>query len=236
MAKVPHLVQEVQERLGYRFKNQALLEEAFCHRSYVGENPLLFAKSNERLEFLGDSVLALLVSGYLFEKHPEFAEGKLTQKRAQLVEKGALIRYVDQLEITQYLHLSKGEENLKRKKDSIYADLFEAILGAIYLDGGLEQVKRFFFTHFEKEIESILQSAERDWKGALQELIQGRSGEVPTYETVESTGPDHAKTFVVVAKLAGKEIGRGEGTSKKEAEKCAAKEALTLLEGDENVT
>jgi ribonuclease-3 len=230
MAKSSYLSEEVEERLRYRFKNRALLDEAFCHRSYVGENPLLLVKSNERLEFLGDAVLALIVSGYLFEKYPELAEGKLTQKRAQLVEKRALVRYANKLQVFHYLHLSKGEESLQRKKDSIYADLFEAILGAIYLDGGLNQAQKFFFTHFTEEMESILNSPERDWKGRLQELIQSRSGEVPTYETVETKGPDHARTFVVVAKLAGKEIGKGEGASKKEAEKIAAKEALILLE------
>ena len=236
MAKGPHFYQEVEERLAYTFKNRVLLDEAFFHRSYVGENPLSFVKSNERLEFLGDSVLALLISGYLFEKYPEVAEGKLTQLRAQLVEKRALLRYVYLIGLTGYLCLSKGEENLERKKDSLYADLFEAVLGAIYLDGGIEEARRFFFTHFEKEVEAILDSPERDWKGGLQEFIQARWGEIPTYEVVDAKGPDHAKTFVVIAKMGIREIGKGEGASKKEAEKLAAKEALILLEEEESVT
>ena len=211
-------MEALEEKLGYRFNQRALLENALTHSSYANENKARGCQSNERLEFLGDSVLGMVTADYLFRTHPDLPEGDLTRTRAALVCEGSLVEVAQQLNLGSYLKLGKGEDaGGGRERPSIVADAVEAVIAAVYLDGGIGS---------EEE-----KSASRDYKTALQELVQRESGQVLGYQLIGAEGPDHAKIFSVEVDLNGTPIGKGKGRSKKEAEQNAAKAAIEKLKG-----
>ncbi len=218
---------EVEEKIGYTFRNKDLLNLAFIHRSYWNENRELVIGHNERLEFLGDSVLGLMVAEYLYQKLSTTPEGILSDLRANLVEASSCVLYVKKLALGDYILLGKGEQtNVGKGRDSILADLFEAVVGAIYLDGGYEPVQAFFFNKFADEIKGILEKPTRNWKAELQEFSQREFQQTPSYKVVEESGPSHRKFFKVAVFVGEKKVGEGEGSSKKEAQTKAAANAL----------
>ena len=218
----------LEEKLGYRFEHPALLENALTHSSYANENKARGLQSNERLEFLGDSVLGMVVADYLYRAHPDLPEGDLTRTRAALVCEGSLAEVAQRLELGSYLKLGRGEDaGGGRTRPSIVADAVEAVLAAVYLDGGIDQARRLVRTLIlDREVEKAV---DRDYKTALQELIQRESGQVLAYRAVGERGPDHAKIFIMEVELNGRGLGVGEGRTKKEAEQMAAKAALERL-------
>jgi ribonuclease III len=221
---------EIETRLGYTFKDKQLLALAFIHRSFFNEHRDLTSEHNERLEFLGDTVLGLLISEYLYIHLPSHEEGDLSHLRSHLVEAGCCTALVQKLGMGDFLLLGKGERRSDgRGRETILADLFEALIGAIYLDGGFEEVKHFFFTHFREDIEKALQTPTRNWKAELQNYSQKKYQKPPIYRVLKETGPDHSKVFHVSALIDEKEMGEGLGSSKKEAEQAAAENALLKL-------
>lgn len=217
----------IEGKIGYTFKDKAHLALAFVHRSFVNENREYVQNHNERMEFLGDSVLGLLVADYLYKYLPSTPEGELSYLRSRLVEASSCVVYVQSLGLAQFVLLGKGERmNDGRGRESILADLFEAIIGAIYLDGGLEAARRFLFKNFSKEIDSILKMPLRNWKAILQDYSQKAHQEAPVYKVLGEAGPDHSKMFHVSVYINGKEVGMGNGASKKEAQQAAAANAL----------
>jgi ribonuclease III len=226
---IPHL-SEVEDRLGYSFKNKKLLAQAFIHRSFYNEHRDQIHEHNERLEFLGDSILGLLISDYLYQNLPTQAEGELSRLRAHLVEAGTCAKFLLKLGLAPFVLLGKGERtNEGRGRETILADLFEALLGAIYIDAGIAEVKRLFWMHFEKEIQGILENPARNWKAELQDYSQKKYQKPPIYKVISETGPDHSKIFLVAAMLEELEVGQGQGSSKKEAEQAAAQDAISRL-------
>ena len=221
-------MEKLEEKLGYTFRDRSLLENALTHSSYANENKSLGLQSNERLEFLGDSVLGMVTADYLFRTHPDLPEGDLTRTRAALVCEGSLVEVAHQLELGSYLKLGKGEDaGGGRERPSIVADAVEAVLAAVYLDGGIGSARKIiqkFILDREEE-----KGGSRDYKTALQELVQRESGQVLTYRLIGSNGPDHAKVFQVEVDLNGAPVGGGEGHSKKEAEQNVAKAAIEKL-------
>lgn len=213
--------------IGLTFKNLDLLEEAFTHRSYLNENKS--AKNhNERLEFLGDAVLELAVTRFLFDKFPLKPEGDLTAYRAALVNTVSISEIAQTLGINDMLLLSKGEKrDTGRARQIILADAFEALLGALYLDQGYDAAESFVATHLYPKIDDVLKNKSyQDAKSRFQEHAQDEEGITPKYKTLSEVGPDHERTFVVGVFLHEKEIARGEGKSKQEAEQAAAKAGL----------
>lgn len=222
----------LEEKLGYRFKNRALLENALQHSSYANEHRGAGMRSNERLEFLGDAVLGVVTADYLYKKHPDLPEGDLTRIRAALVCEGSLVQVAKSLDLGSYLKLGKGEAHGGgRARPSIQADAVEAMLAAVYLDGGIGQARKLIHDLVLTD-EKEKTAAGRDFKTALQELVQRESGQVLAYRLTGESGPDHAKTFCMEVQLNGKAIGAGQGRSKKEAEQAAAKAAVASLEQD----
>lgn len=218
---------QIESRLGYTFKDKGLLCLAFVHRSFLNEYRHLINEHNERMEFLGDSVLGLLVAEYLYKYLPSTPEGDLSYLRSRLVEASACVKYVLTLEVDKHILLGKGEKrNDGRGRETILADLFEALICAIYLDGGLEAAKKFFFKNFSKEIDAILKKPVRNWKAALQDFTQKKHQKIPFYKVLSATGPEHSKEFVISVQINDEEIGVGRGNSKKEAEQSAAENAL----------
>ena len=227
----------LEENIGYRFKNGELLTRALTHSSYSNESGLrnhhMFC--NERLEFLGDSVLSIITSNYLYKNFTDCPEGELTRMRAEVVCERALSGYSDAIGLGRYLLLGVGEEkNNGRQRRSILADAFEALLAAIYLDAGengMAEAERFLMPFIKKEIESVRKkgSFNGDPKTLLQQFVQQAEGDFLEYAVVGESGPDHMKTFKVEARLNSNVIGRGEGRSKREAEQNAAREALALF-------
>ena len=227
----------LEEKIGYRFKDGELLTRALTHSSYSNESGIrnhhLFC--NERLEFLGDSVLSIITSNYLFRNFGDCPEGELTRMRAEVVCEKALSGYADTIGLGSFLLLGVGEEkNNGRQRKSIIADAFEALLAAIYLDAGAEgmtTVERFLLPFIVKDIESVRKkgSFNGDPKTLLQQFVQQAEGDFLEYAVVGQSGPDHMKTFWVEARLNSNVIGRGEGRSKREAEQNAAREALALF-------
>lgn len=229
-AIVRPMKEEIEKKIGYCFQDGALLELAFTHRSFWNENRESCPGHNERLEFLGDAVLGMLVAEYLYQTKDEADEGSCSQMRASIVAADACATYVQKLGLGDYLLLGKGERlNTGKGRDSILADLFEALLAAIYLDSGYERVKKFFFTNFEREIEQRLKMPLRNWKAELQDYAQRSFQVTPSYELLEEFGPSHEKHFRVAVLIAGEKIGEGTGLSKKEAQVEAAKQALMGL-------
>ncbi len=227
---------EIEAKLGYRFHDRSLLILAFVHRSFVNENRALTEAHNERLEFLGDAILGMLIAEYLYKYYPSTPEGELSYLRSRLVEASSCVEYVQSLHLDQYLLLGKGEKmNSGRGRESILADFFEAIIGGIYLDGGLESAKRFLFKNFSRNIDAILKKPAENWKALLQDYSQKKYGHPPDYIVLEESGPDHNKIFEIAVHLNQKEIGRGKGNSKKEAQQKAAEEAYTRLSKTEDM-
>ena len=224
-------MEALEEKLGYRFTNRALLENALTHSSYANENKAKGLQSNERLEFLGDSVLGMVVADYLFRTHPDLPEGDLTRTRAALVCEGSLVEVAQCLELGAYLKLGKGEEaGGGRERPSIIADAVEAVLAAVYLDGGIGSARKIIQKFIlSREVAGLTKP--RDYKTALQELVQRESGQVLAYQLVGEEGPDHDKRFFVEVDLNGTPVGSGQGRSKKEAEQMAAKAAIGKLGG-----
>ena len=221
-------MEALEEKLGYRFTNRALLENALTHSSYANEHKAKGAQSNERLEFLGDSVLGMVTADYLYRAHPDLPEGDLTRTRAALVCEGSLVEVAQQLDLGAYLKLGKGEDaGGGRERPSIVADAVEAVLAAVYLDGGIGSarkiIQRFILDREEEK------SASRDYKTALQELVQRQADQVLTYHMIGEAGPDHDKTFQAEVRLNGASVGTGSGHSKKEAEQAAARAALEAM-------
>jgi ribonuclease-3 len=222
-------VKSLEERIGYRFRDPGLLENALTHSSYANEHRTEGMPSNERLEFLGDSILGLIVADHLYRSRPDLPEGDLTRIRAALVCEGSLVEVARSLDLGSYLRLGRGEEaGGGRHRPSIQADAVEAMLAAVYLDGGIGQVRKLVHSLIlEQEREKT--AAGRDFKTALQELVQRESGQILAYHLLDERGPDHAKTFSMEVRLNGESIGTGEGKSKKEAEQAAAKAAVRKL-------
>lgn len=227
MERVP--MKELEEKIGYHFKNQNYLRNALTHSSYANETKSS-AGSNERLEFLGDSVLGVVVADYLFKNFPNLPEGDLTKKRASLVCEKACCGFSKQLEVGKYLLLSHGEQNSGgRTRSSILADAFEAIIAAIYLDGGMEEARKFILRFVLPLLQASKPRTFKDYKTALQEIIQQNPEESLEYVLTGESGPDHDKHFTVEVHLNSNIIGKGGGRSKKEAEQQAAREALELM-------
>lgn len=220
-------ISTIETKLGYTFRDRSLLTLAFVHRSFINENRMV-TQHNERLEFLGDAVLGMLVSDYLYCYLPSTAEGQLSYLRSRLVEASSCVGYVQSLSIASYILLGKGERmNDGRGRESILADLFEAIIGAIYLDGGLEAAKDFLFRNFTPQIESILKTPLRNWKALLQDYCQKNYQQTPIYHVLQASGPDHSKIFEISVLVNEQELGRGKGASKKEAQQAAAAAAIS---------
>ena len=227
-------------KIGYSFKDKMILKKALTHSSYSNESG---AKNhhilcNERLEFLGDSVLSLITSKYIYSKYPDFPEGELTRMRAEVVCERALSGYAEKISLGQYLLLGIGEEkNNGRKRRSILADAFEALLAAIYIDAGdagYATVESFLLPFIVEEIGNLKSVGfSADAKTLLQQFVQQAEGDFLEYVTVGESGPDHMKEFFVEARLNSNVIGRGHGRSKREAEQNAAKEALELFSVEE---
>ena len=220
----------LEEKIGYTFRDRSLLENALTHSSYANEHRAAGVPSNERLEFLGDSILGLVVADHLYRTRPDLPEGDLTRTRAALVCEGSLAEVAGLLDLGSYLKLGKGEEaGGGRSRPSIVADAVEAVIAAIYLDGGIgsarKVIRRFILDREEEK------GTSRDYKTALQELVQRESGQVLSYRLTGSSGPDHAKVFSVEVDLNGAPVGAGQGRSKKEAEQNAAKAAIEALNG-----
>ena len=225
-------MQELEKKLNYTFRNPALLEEALNHSSYANEHRFANLNSNERLEFLGDSVLGFVTAEFLFLHYPDLPEGDLTRIRAALVCERSLYEVAQNLELGRHLNLGRGEESGGgRERTSILADATEAVFAAVYLDGGMEAASALIHrVLLDVEKGEVVEERRRDYKTALQELIQREAGQELSYRMVGEHGPDHAKTFVSEVRLNGKTVGSGSGRSKKEAEQAAAKAALSLLD------
>ena len=220
---------EIEQKIGYVFNQKDLLVLAFTHCSYVNEHQDVDAH-NERLEFLGDSVLGLLISDFLFRSCPNSPEGDLSLNRSRLVEASSCSEYVHKLKIEGYVLLGKGERmNDGRGRETILADLFEAVIGAIYLDGGLDAAKNFLFSHFTEDFANIIEAPTNNWKAELQDYLQKEHGVSPKYTLISEKGPDHSKIFEIAVFFHDQELGRGVGSSKKEAQQAAAAKAFQTL-------
>ena len=219
---------EIESIVGYKFKDRGLLEVAMTHRSYIHECPIERV-SYERLEFLGDAILEFVVSKELFKKYPEKSEGELTKLRASLVCEYTLSQIVKLLGLGEYIFLGQGENNSGgRNRSSILCDIFESILGAIYLDGGMNAATRYVKKHLLSDSDIVKESAFFDAKTSLQEYAQALGHRV-TYKIIKETGPAHNKTYFAACFIDDKEYGRGEAGSKKLAEQIAAHRTLTQL-------
>ncbi len=223
-------MESLEAKLNYKFNNVQLLKNALTHSSYANE-VRGGVTSNERLEFLGDSVLSIIVSKYIYENYPKMPEGELTRLRASLVCEKALCGFSRQLQLGKYLRLGKGEDKGGgRERDSILADAFEAVLAAIYLDGGMEAARAHALKFIIKELKDCkVEDDFKDYKTTLQEIIQRNPEESVTYILTGESGPDHDKSFTVEVHLNSNVIGKGTGRSKKQAEQMAAKQALHLM-------
>ena len=230
------LIDELEKRIGYNFVDRHLLFNAVLHRSYVNENPHLQLKDNERLEFLGDAALDLSISHLLVDRFPEYDEGKLSRLRAGIVNEHQLALVAEELNLGVALHLGKGEElSGGREKPSLLANAYEAVLAAVYLDGGLKPLMNMVEAHFSRffsEEEDLPQVLDKDYKTRLQEVFQSREKTVPHYRLEAEEGPDHNKRFRVSVWLKDQLLALGSGPTKKSAQQKAAGRALRLLESD----
>ncbi len=228
--KVRELFEQLQSDLNVSFNNKNLLYQAFTHSSYVNEHRRKLFTDNERLEFLGDAVLELSVSKFLFEKYPQMSEGELTKLRASIVCEPSLVIFANELEFGRYVLLGKGEELTGgRERPALLADVFESFVGALYLDQGLERVVAFLEKVVFPKVELGAFSHVMDFKSQLQEMVQQSNNGVLHYEIVDEKGPAHNRTFVSRVLLNEQELGVGRGKSKKEAEQQAAQSAMQKL-------
>ena len=223
------MIKDLENAIGYRFRNISLLQNALAHSSYANERYHNGLMSNERLEFLGDSVLGMLVADYLYRNFPDRPEGELTRMRADMVCEKTLAGVANVLQLGQHLLLGKGEEQGGgRSRDSILADAVESVIAACYLDGGME-VASAFVQKFILVNVPLTKLKNTDYKTALQELVQQKKNQTLTYTLVGESGPDHDKQFVVQLQLNGQTVGSGSGSSKKRAEQDAARDAMEKL-------
>lgn len=222
---MPDKEQFFEKLFGHRFENPVLLEEAITHSSYANENG---CASNERLEFLGDAVLGIIVSDYLFDRTPSISEGEMTRVRAKSVCEEALSHHAKALGIGRYLRLGNGEAaSGGAGRPSVLADAMEALIAALYLDGGREKARKYVLSFLTETIEEAIRAgAVRDYKTTLQEKLQSKNAAPIQYTVEKETGPDHAKEFTVLVSLGNKVLGRGTGKTKKAAEQAAARAAL----------
>jgi ribonuclease-3 len=224
---------KLEKKLEIEFRNKDLLTQAFCHRSYLNEHPDFRLNHNERLEFLGDAVIELVVTEYLFKKYPDKEEGILTSWRAALVNSKMLSTVAEKSGFGGYLLLSKGEKKEAEKKGKSYreilANTFEAFIGAMYLDRGYKACQKFLDKHLIKELQTVIKNKEFiDAKSRFQEIAQEKERITPSYKILKEWGPDHDKHFVAGVYLEEKLIAKGEGSSKREAEEEAARKALEV--------
>ena len=226
------MLKELESILEIDFNNKKLLIRAITHKSFPNENPNLNIKNNERMEFLGDAVLDLSISSYLFNEFPDYPEGKLAKMKAILVSAPILADIAKKINLNKFLLLGKGEEMTGgRERDSILADAMEGIIAAIYLDRGLDKADNFIINNFKSDIEKVVTGDHiRDFKTLLQETIQKNSNKRPEYSVDDEKGPDHNKTFIVRVEFDLDILGFGKGSSKKDAEQKAAEAALKNLD------
>ncbi len=230
-------VSELEQTIGYSFRNAELLLEALTHKSFVHESGEKGDKDNQRLEFFGDAVIGFFVSAMLLERYPEFREGKLSKIRASLVDEKTLAELAGCIMLGSYLRLGRGEEKTGgRAKSSVLADAYEALIGAVYLDGGADAAARLVEKHFGP---LMMQSADkfggRDYKTRLQETVQEMYGKPPVYSLESESGPPHERIFSAAVSVGSRHLGKGAGKSKKEAEQAAARDALAGLPMEKTV-
>lgn len=220
-------VKEFEKKIGLEFKDKNLIELAFTHRSYVNENRDKVKEHNERIEFLGDAVLELVVTEMLYDKFPEMKEGEMTTIRSALVNTDSLSKQAAKLGMEDYLKMSKGEKASEKGRWHILANTFESVIGAIYLDFGYDSAKRFLEINLFPYLNEVLdKNLHRDPKSFFQEMAQEKNGITPEYKTVEAIGPEHDKEYVAAAYIGDELVAKGKGSSKKNAEIDAAKNAL----------
>ncbi len=228
----PSLYAILEGKLAYTFRDASLCEAALTHKSWMNESQETDRTDNERLEFLGDAVLALVTSDLLMQRFPEQPEGDLSKARAAIVNEAGLARVADTLALGQWIFLGRGEEQAGgRQKRSLLANAFEALIGAVYLDGGFSAAFEVTQRLFLPIIAEVPSAASKDFKSRLQEIAQARLQMAPLYTVLSEQGPDHAKTFEVAILIGDKEYGRAFGRSKKEAQQNAAEHALAIMEG-----
>lgn len=221
-------MQRLEKKIKYTFKDKSLLEEALTHSSYANEKHGNMPH-NERMEFLGDAVLSIISAEYLFTKYPKMPEGKLTKLRSSLVCTQSLSSFAREIELGSYLKMGKGETASNgAERPSVLEDAFEALIAAVYLDGGMDEARRFVIGFLSREVETHHINF-KDYKSMLQEIIQQNPDEKLNYSVSGTSGPDHDKRFDVELRLNSNIIGKGSGTSKKNAEQMAAKQALELM-------
>ena len=229
-----NILREFQEIIGYKFTNIEYLKNALTHSSYAHENKSKKVKFNERLEFLGDSVLSIIVSKYIFENYPELPEGKLTKMRAAVVCEKALFECALNIDLGKYLILGRGEEQTGgRTRPSILSDAYEALIAAIFLDSNLDVAREWVLGQLHEAIEAAAKGKiSKDYKTEFQEIAQTKGDVNIRYKVVGSTGPDHNKSFIVEVYLNDELMGEGEGSSKKKAEQNAARNAILKMRKD----
>jgi len=231
LLKLIEMINLLEKKLKIRFRNSRLLKKALIHRSYLNEAKQEELSSNERLEFLGDSVLSIIISEWLFEQFPNYPEGILTNLRSNLIKTESLAKIAQRFELNKFLFLSRGEKKRGAENNpTILANSFEAILGAIFLDKGLTAAKEFIKKNFKNLLQATISKGEfKDSKSLLQEKTQAKNKATPAYRVIKESGPDHAKTFVVGVYLEKKLLAKSRGKSKQEAEEKAAEAALKLI-------
>ncbi|MBI5346322.1 MAG: ribonuclease III [Chlamydiae bacterium] len=223
-------ISQIEKQLQISFKDKEVLLLSFIHRSFFNENKNLLKNYNERLEFLGDAVLNLIVSHLLYEKLPQIQEGELSHLKSCLIDAASCAGFIKKLKLENFLLLGKGEKmTLDRGRDTILSDCFEAIIGAVYLDKGFLETKNFFINHFEHELLQIINTPQINYKAALQDFSQRTFQMQPQYNVIEETGLDHLKTFKVAVLINNQEMGIGLGSSKKVAEQKAAEDAMKKI-------
>lgn len=228
------LILEIENKINLKFSDKMLLQRAITHKSFSNENKNMALRDNERMEFLGDSVLSIIISTYIFNHFPDYPEGELAKMRSVIVSEPILALKAREINLGNYLLLGKGEElSGGRNRDSILADTMEALMGAIYLDMGIKVATKFVLNIFKEVIEEVEQGKYlQDYKTMLQELIQKDSFSRPTYLVTYEEGPDHNKIFTIEVRHNDKILGSGKGSSKKEAEQSAARIALQKLKNN----
>jgi len=231
--KLFSIASEIEKKIGLNFKDKKILIQAFVHRSYVNENRSLELDHNERLEYLGDTVLNLIITEHLYKQFLDDTEGALSAKRAMLVDADSCAQYLKKLGLEEFPLLGKGEQRNEGKgRESILSDLFEALIGALYLDLGFDKTRHFIFDHFKESFAEILDNPSHNYKAELQDYAQRTLGVQPDYILIDEEGPDHSKIFTISVMIQNENYGEGKGSSKKIAEQEAAKKALERI--DEN--
>lgn len=228
----------LQQGLGVKFRNIALLQEALVHRSYLNECPDCGLASNERLEFLGDAVLGLVVAQWLFQRHPDLPEGQLTELRSAVVRRESLARAAQRLGLGSYLLLGRGEESSGgRNRPANLARVFEAVVGAVLVDGGMQRARAFILRHLRPELQAAAAGqVKADSKSLLQQVVQSKWHASPSYTVLQIEGPDHDRRFTVQVEVAGRALAIGTGRSKQAAERIAAQQALAILREENSHT